>query len=124
MKNQIIFSVGFLIVVITCFIVMSFYYGWDNLNDSKNIEFVKLSFYVNSFSICFLFFYAFFDRYERGITYSIGIAVLITCGVKYLMELPQQYIIIILPLTIIVNPIVILITIWKIYKCLPTQKSK
>ena len=124
MKNQIIFSVGFIIAVITGFIVMSFYYGWYNVNDSKNLEFVKLSFYTNLFSISFLFFYAFVDRYKWGIIFSIGIAGLSALSIKYLIDLPQQYIIIILPLTVIVNPIVILITIWKIYRCIFPSKSE
>jgi hypothetical protein len=102
---------------------MSFYYGWDNVNDSKNIEFVKLSFYVNSFAISFLFFYSIVDKYKWGIIFSIGISVLAVLCIKYLMELPQQYIILILPLSVIINPIVMLITSWKIYRCLFTPNA-
>ena len=103
---------------------MCFYFGLNNMNHSENIQIVKLSFFINIFLLSFLVLYWFIDKYKWGIVVSLVASCLFALYGKYLIESPKQYIIIILPLSLLINSIIILITIWKIYKCTINLKSK
>ncbi len=103
---------------------MCFYFGLNEMNHSKNIEIVKLSFFINIFLLSFLFLYSFIDKYKWGIVISLVASCLFALYGNYLIESPKHYIIIILPLSLLMNSIIILMAIWKIYKYMIKLKSE
>jgi len=123
-KNLIVFTVGLIFSIITGYIVMCFYFGLNEMNHSKNIEIVKLSFFINIFLLSFLFLYSFIDKYKWGIVISLVASCLFALYGNYLIESPKHYIIIILPLSLLMNSIIILMAIWKIYKYMIKLKSE
>jgi hypothetical protein len=113
--KKIIYLILFVIIICTAFILISTFFQWNNMNNKENLSLIKNSFYINIFCSSFFISYFFLDKFRWSLIPIFLISLLILWYINYLMNLPNQYIIVILPILLIINLVIFPFLIWKSY---------